>query len=528
MRKAPRAATARTTRTERVPYRKSRSRRLDTGSGGLLSVIRLRGAPLSRREHVPERPDQLRELEREDELRRRAGPERLERVEVLQHQRLLIDALRRSENGGQRLRVTFCAEDGGLPAPLGPQDRGLLVSFRDGDRRRLPAVGFDDDGPSAPLGGHLEDHGVRDVLGREDLSDLDVRDLNAPPGRDLVQLRAEDRVDLLPLREDLVQDDVADDGPQRRRGDPHGGALEVVHADDGIGRARDLEVHDEVDIDGRIVLRDAGLVGDRQVSLPQIHPSRLVDARDHGDDARPLLGLCLAESKVDDSFVLLDHFQGGEKEDQDDDDEDERSNKNPAQLHALKRRHRTQVEWNQESPHAVTPGAGMNAPRLKTMAGLPWIPCAGIETAGPVEQVRSERCPPRIARRPCFVGPRKRSHGGTRLPGPIRLGRQEGLCGDPRMRGVPWTPSCGLRGNEASLGWSSGCRSVISSRWVARGLSITAGCRQSFGLEERSQRSWLRRWSTSSCSPTASDDGAEASNRPTSIHVAPASSRPRG
>src|SRR5437773_5930959 len=117
MRKTPRAATARTTRTERVPYRKSRSRRLDTGSGGLLSVIRLRGAPLSRREHVPERPDQLRELEREDELRRRTCPERLERVEVLQHQRLLIDALRGPENGGQRLRVTFCAEDRGLPAP---------------------------------------------------------------------------------------------------------------------------------------------------------------------------------------------------------------------------------------------------------------------------------------------------------------------------------------------------------------------------------------------------------------------------
>ena len=53
----------------------------------------------------------------------------------------------------------------------------------------------------------------------------------------------------------------------------------------------------------------------------------------------------------------------------------------------------------------------MNAPRLKAMAGLPWVPCAGIETAGPVEQVRSERCPPRIARRPCFVGPRRRSDG---------------------------------------------------------------------------------------------------------------------
>jgi len=27
----------------------------------------------------------------------------------------------------------------------------------------------------------------------------------------------------------------------------------------------------------------------------------------------------------------------------------------------------------------------MNAPRLKAMAGLPWVPCADIETSGPVE-----------------------------------------------------------------------------------------------------------------------------------------------
>src|SRR5205823_10125802 len=155
MRKTPRAATARTTRTERVPYRKSRSRRLDTGSGGPLSVMRLRGASLSRREHVPERPDQLRELEGEDELRRRTCPERLERVEVLQHQRLLIDAFRRPENRRQRLSISFRAEDRGLSGSLGPQDRGLLIAFRDRDRRGLPAVGFDDDGPSAPFGGHL-------------------------------------------------------------------------------------------------------------------------------------------------------------------------------------------------------------------------------------------------------------------------------------------------------------------------------------------------------------------------------------
>ena len=35
----------------------------------------------------------------------------------------------------------------------------------------------------------------------------------------------------------------------------------------------------------------------------------------------------------------------------------------------------------------------MNAPRLKAMAGLPWVPCADIETSGPVEQVRANGAP---------------------------------------------------------------------------------------------------------------------------------------
>src|SRR6267143_347950 len=200
MRKAPKATTARTTRTERMPYRNSRSIQVDSGTSKGLLVIPFCAAPLDGRQHVPERSDEFRELERQDELRRGTGPEALEGVEVLEHERLLVDPLRGSEDRREGLCVPFRVQDRGLSRAFRPQDRGLLIAFRDGDRRGLPPVGFDDDGSPAPFGGHLKDHCVRDVLGREDLPDLDVRDLDAPASRDLVEFRPEYGIDLLALR----------------------------------------------------------------------------------------------------------------------------------------------------------------------------------------------------------------------------------------------------------------------------------------------------------------------------------------
>src|SRR3989449_10553363 len=68
----PKPTTARTTRSDRMPYRKSRSTRLDTGTSGLLLVIPSRSS-LGRGEHAPERPDALGEFERQDEFRGGAG-----------------------------------------------------------------------------------------------------------------------------------------------------------------------------------------------------------------------------------------------------------------------------------------------------------------------------------------------------------------------------------------------------------------------------------------------------------------------
>src|SRR3989442_14110577 len=121
----PKATTARTTRSDRMPYRKSRSRRLDIGTSGPLLVIPSRGS-LGRGEHAPERPDELGEFERQDEFRRGASAERLESVQVLQHQRLLVDPSPGSEDRQEGLRLSFPVQDRGLSCAFRAEDADCL------------------------------------------------------------------------------------------------------------------------------------------------------------------------------------------------------------------------------------------------------------------------------------------------------------------------------------------------------------------------------------------------------------------
>ena len=66
----------------------------------------------------------------------------------------------------------------------------------------------------------------------------------------------------------------------------------------------DLRVHQEVDVDRRVVLRDAGLLRHLEEALAEIDLDRLLDERDQEHDARPAGALQPSEEEHDQAFVL--------------------------------------------------------------------------------------------------------------------------------------------------------------------------------------------------------------------------------
>ena len=157
-----------------------------------------------------------------------AGRQRLQRLEVLEGHRLLVDrpAPRRRSSAARWLkpsarRICDCRSPSArrMLDCLSPSAT-LIVACRvpsDSVMHRAPVA----------LGAHLAVHRVLDVARRHDLADLDARDLHAPALGHLVELGAQDVVDLLALGQHVVQRDVADDGAQRGRRQRLGGAGEV-------------------------------------------------------------------------------------------------------------------------------------------------------------------------------------------------------------------------------------------------------------------------------------------------------------
>src|SRR5205823_12190815 len=85
------------------------------------------------------------EFGRDDELRGRAVAEGLERLEVLERHRLLVDRGRRPIDPGERLTEALGPEDRRLPLALGLEDLRLLLAFGDVDRSLTGALRFGDD-----------------------------------------------------------------------------------------------------------------------------------------------------------------------------------------------------------------------------------------------------------------------------------------------------------------------------------------------------------------------------------------------
>ena len=165
------------------------------------------------------RAQHLRELERDDELGGRAGTELLEGLEVLQSHRLLVDRASRVEDALERLAEALGVEDLRLTLAFGAQDGRLLLALGDVDVGLPRALRLGDHGAPRPLRRELAVHGLLDLARGRDLADLDGRDLAAPALGLLIELDAQDLVDLVAFGEDVVEQDVAHDRAQRGGGD---------------------------------------------------------------------------------------------------------------------------------------------------------------------------------------------------------------------------------------------------------------------------------------------------------------------
>ena len=106
---------------------------------------------------------------------------------------------------------------------------------------------------------------------------------------------------------------------------PEEHVVETLRREDALERVRDPPVHEEVDVDRRVVLGDRGLARDLGQGLAEVHLDRPVDDRDQEAQAGlpDHLLVRLAEPEHDHALVLLHHAHG-EVEDHEHDRQQER------------------------------------------------------------------------------------------------------------------------------------------------------------------------------------------------------------
>ena len=187
------------------------------------------------------------------------------------------------------------------------------------------AVGVDDLGPPLPLGLGLLGDGPDHVLGQVHLLHLHELDLDAPGVGVLFDDLLESGVQLVALREEVVERDLAEDAAQGRLGELGGGVEVILDVDDALERVDDPEVEDGVDLHRDVVLGDDVLGRDVHRDEPQADLHDAVDRGEDQDDPGALgLGQDPAEPEDDPALVLpqdLDGVQDVKDDDPHDDDQ---------------------------------------------------------------------------------------------------------------------------------------------------------------------------------------------------------------
>ncbi len=202
---------------------------------------------------------------------------------------------------------------------LGGPERGIAPAFRFEHERRLASFGagdvglahafsLEDHGALFTLGLHLPAHRLHEVLRGYDVLDLNARDFDAPRLRGCVDHHQKARVDLVAMREQLVQvhrthdrahighDDVAQ--RQFKIGDLIGRAARIEHLIEG----------DAVHRHGCIVLGDDFLARDVHDLLHDVElAADGIDVRNDKPQTRSQ-GFVVAAEALDRVIVTLRHL----------------------------------------------------------------------------------------------------------------------------------------------------------------------------------------------------------------------------
>ena len=167
---------------------------------------------------------------------------------------------------------------------------------------------------------------LRSVLGQVDLFHLDKLDLDAPGVSVLFDDLLEAGVELVPLREKVVERHLAEETPQSRLGQLGRGVDIILDLDHALERVDDPEVQDGVDLDRDVVLGDDVLRRDVHRDEPQADPDHAVDWGEHQDDPRALgLGKHSAQPENHAPLVFPKDLDGAQDvEDHKSDDDDRR------------------------------------------------------------------------------------------------------------------------------------------------------------------------------------------------------------
>ena len=135
-------------------------------------------------------------------------------------------------------------------------------------------------------------------------------------------------IDLLTLREKLIQVRFSQRAAQGRLGDLGRGVEVVLHLEDRAVRVENAEIDHGVHLHGNVVLRDHVLGRHVHRHGSELDPHHLVHDGDEEDDAGSLRADGAAEPEHHTAFVLAQYLDGAGENQKDQEDYDRSGNRN--------------------------------------------------------------------------------------------------------------------------------------------------------------------------------------------------------